>query len=46
MDQKAQSSFEVLLLLGVVIIIAVLVGLYLQRLATSKPAFLRDVNAP
>ncbi len=37
MDRKAQSSFEMLLLLAVVLFIALLVGLYLFGLAKNPP---------
>ncbi len=36
MERKAQSSFEMLLLLAVLIFIAVVVGLYLYSLASVK----------
>ena len=39
LDNKAQSSFEVLLLLAVLIFIALVVGLYLKSLATARPSF-------
>ncbi|HIH17136.1 MAG TPA: class III signal peptide-containing protein [Candidatus Diapherotrites archaeon] len=43
-DQKAQSSMEVLLLLALLLVIAVIVGLYVLSLAKARPGFLRDFN--
>ena len=37
MDEKGQSSFEMLLLLAVLLIIAIIVGFYLWSLAKAKP---------